>query len=372
MKIVFLANADSVHSHRWVRYFAEHTDHAIYWISTARTIDHWFEGQKNMRYIQLSGLPLFMEPLNFVWHLLSLWRHLSKIRPDVFHVHYAGRNGLLGALMHVHPFVLTAWGSDVLIAGKHSLKRFLVSFVLNSADLITCDAEHMKREITTFSIQESRVHVIQFGINTKRFMPGPCPKTLRESLSVSEGYQTVISMRNFDPIYDIETVIRSIPLVLKQLPRTVFLIGGRGPQKEGLAELVRGLNLEGSIRFLGFIPNTDLPNYLRCATVYVSTSLSDAGIASSTAEAMACGIPVVVTDSGENSLWIQNGEDGFIIPVKSPEVLAEKIIILLRDEVLREEFSLRGRTIVMERDDYWTEMRKMDDLYSALHASHIA
>lgn len=366
MKIAFLANADSVHSHRWIRYFAEQTDHTLYWISPVHSIDRWFEGRKNVRYYELSGLFRGIVLLHFFWHLVSIISFLRKIQPDVFHVHYAGRNGLLGALAHTHPMVLTAWGSDVLFAGGHFIKRFLVSFALHNADLITCDAEHMRRAIRKFGIPTSRVHIIQFGIDTKHFAPGSCTPETKETLRIPDRYRAVISMRNFDPIYDIETVIKAIPAVLKQCPQTVFLIGGRGPQKEYLASLVSEMHVEDAVRFLGFIPNMDLPDYLRCTAVYVSTSLSDAGIASSTAEAMACGIPVVVTDSGENALWIRDGEDGFIIPVKNAEILAEKIILLLQNDTLRDRLSNRARSIIMERDDYWKEMQKMNELYAAL------
>lgn len=172
-------------------------------------------------------------------------------------------------------------------------------------------------------------------------------------------------MRNFEPVYDIETLLRAVPAVLKSNPRTMFLLGGRGSQKEYLENLSEELGIKNSVVFLGFIPNTDLPNYLRCANVYVSTSLSDAGIASSTAEAMACEIPVVVTDSGENSLWIKDGEDGYLVPVKNSALLAEKIIFLLDHPEEQKRIGQNGRKVIEEKDDYWNEMEKMNTLYSS-------
>ena len=100
--------------------------------------------------------------------------------------------------------------------------------------------------------------------------------------------------------------------------------------------------------------------------VYVSTSLSDAGIAASTAEAMACGLPVIVTDVADNKKWIDNGVNGFVVPVKDPKSLAEKIIYLLQNEDIRKKFGKINRKIIEERNNYYKEMEKMEDIYKEL------
>jgi len=100
--------------------------------------------------------------------------------------------------------------------------------------------------------------------------------------------------------------------------------------------------------------------------VYVSTSLSEAEIVASTAEAMACGLPVIVTDVADNKKWIDNGVNGFVVPVKDPKSLAEKIIYLLQDEDIRKQFGKINRKIIEERNNYYTEMEKMEDIYKKL------
>lgn len=363
MKLLFLASANSVHSHRWIRYFAE-KNHEIHWVSVAHSIDSTVTEMKNVSFYDMSKGFSLRSPFTLFNTIKKIKKILRETKPDVFHVHYAGVNGFLAALCNYHQFIVTAWGSDVLIAGRHFWKKFLVSFILQTADLITCDAEHMKKAIMNFGIPESKIRIIQFGIDTKKFTPGLCDDTIKRKIGVPSGCQTVISMRNFEPVYDIETLLRAVPAVLKSNPRTMFLLGGRGSQKEYLENLSEELGIKNSVVFLGFIPNTDLPCYLRCADVYVSTSLSDAGIASSTAEAMACGIPVVITDSGENALWIKDGEDGYLVPVKNSTLLAEKIVFLLESPEEQKRIGQNGRKVIEERDDYWNEMGKMDALYT--------
>ena len=89
---------------------------------------------------------------------------------------------------------------------------------------------------------------------------------------------------------------------------------------------------------MGWIAHDELPKYLTSADIYVSTSLSD-GASVSLVEAMACGLPVVTTDAGDAGKWIEDGRNGFIVPTKSPELLAEKIAYLLENKDLREIFT---------------------------------
>lgn len=81
------------------------------------------------------------------------------------------------------------------------------------------------------------------------------------------------------------------------------------------------------------------------------------------AEAMACGAPVVITDSGENREWVEDGRSGFIVPVKNPRALAERVLRLLQDPDLRQRFSKNARSMIMERNDYGCEMGKMEKIY---------
>jgi len=210
-----------------------------------------------------------------------------------------------------------------------------------------------------------KIKIIYFGIDTEKFSPGPKDENLTKKLGVQNNL-TVISLRNLERIYDIETLIKATSLVLKEFPKAKFIIVGKGSEEERLKNLVKSLRVEESVRFIGFIPNDDLPRYLRAADVYVSTSLSDAGIATSTAEAMACGLPVVITNTGENEKWFEDGEGGYLIPIKNPEILAQKLIYLMKNENLRKESGRINRRIIEERNNYHKEMVKMEKIYKYL------
>jgi len=359
MKLCFLASANSIHSYRWIKYFAD-KGHEIHWISLQKSE---FSDLQNTKFYLLKQFPAkFFE---IIFNVISVKNLVKKIKPDILHAHYAGVNGVLGALSGFHPFILTAWGSDILIAGKNFFIKPLIKFTLLKADLITCDAEHMKEAIMKLGTKPEKIKIIYFGVDTKKFSPGPKDKELIKKLNI-ENCPVVISLRNLEPIYDVETLIKAIPLVLKEVPETKFIIAGKGSEEEKLKKLAEKLKVSKSIRFVGFILNDELPKYLRTVDVYVSTSLSDAGISASTAEAMACGLPVIITKTGENEKWVKNDEGGYLIPIKNPEILAEKIIFLVKNENLRKEFGTVNRAIIEEKNNYYKEMEKMEKLYEEI------
>jgi glycosyltransferase involved in cell wall biosynthesis len=121
--------------------------------------------------------------------------------------------------------------------------------------------------------------------------------------------------------------------------------------------------------FTGRYANAELPGMLRSAQVYVSTALSDAGISASTAEAMACGVPVVVTNTGENDKWIHDGQTGFLVPARASTALADRIITLLCDPALRAKIGDEGRSVITTRNNYECEMEKMEAICQDLLAA---
>lgn len=359
MRICYLAPGNSIHSYRWIKYFAQQ-GHEVHWLS----LDPFSAGT-------IPGVILYdlsegrAGILSIVRCALRIRKLVHTLAPHVIHAHSAAIYGFMGAVANFHPLVVTAWGSDILVNGKSSLKRPIVKYILRAADVVTCDAEHMISAMERLGRDRGRTTLIRFGVDSSRFKPAARDAELREYLGIGDA-PAVISMRNFYPVYDIQTLLRAVPRVLARVPTAKFVLVGTGPQEEELKGLATTLNLDASVKFVGKLASEDLPKYLASMDVYVSTSLSDAGIASSTAEAMACGLASIVTDSGENRLWITDGLDGYVVPVGDPGPLADKIVALILDADLRRRFGERGRRVIEERNDYAKEMAAMGRIYAQL------
>jgi glycosyltransferase involved in cell wall biosynthesis len=293
---------------------------------------------------------------------------IKKIRPDIIHAHYISHFGILaglyGWLTRFKPIVLTAWGSDILMDPK-GFKKSLVKYALKKADLITCDAEHMKDALIELGTKPQKIYSIYWGTDTRKFNPEQRRGKIREDLGIFNS-PTIISSKNLEILYDIESLVKSIPLVLKEVPEAKFVIAGKGSQEIVLKQLAKSLGVSDSVRFVGWIPSDEYPQYLASADIYVCTSLSDGGLAISTKEAMACGLPVVITNLEVNTEWIKDGENGFIVPLKDPKSLAEKIIYLIEHEDVRMKFGELGRKMVKEKFEYNRELKKVENIYEQL------
>ena len=300
--------------------------------------------------------------LSPMFKAIMIRRLVKKISPDIVHVHGAIPFGLYGALSGFHPFIVSPLGSDILIFPNSKISKRVVQFVLSKADLITCDADHIKELLRGLGAEYQKIELVCFGVDTHKFKPTQKSNDIRDDLGASDSLM-VISLRNLEPIYNIESLITSSPLILKEFPEVKIVIAGGGSQESELKELVNSLGVSANTVFVGWIPNNKLPQYIASADIYVSTSLSDAGLAVSTAEAMACGLPAVVTDFGDNKKWVEDGVCGFVVPLSDPEALAEKIVYLLKHDDIRKEFGMRGRKVIEERNDYYEEMAKMENIY---------
>lgn len=368
MRICYLADAESIHTQRWVKYFVE-KGYEVYLFSYRP----FGEGSLKLKNVNLYLLPETRTPIRVVSYFANLLSHVRQIRklireikPDLLHAHFVSAEGFLGALTSFHPFVVSAWGSDVLLEPKRSKRsKWKVRFVLKRADLITCAGEHPAARARELGADPERVKVIYFGVDTQEFNPQQNNGKLREELGVFDS-PVIISLRNFGPIYDVESLVKAVPLVLRQIPNAKFIIAGDGEQRNYLENLASSLQVSDSVKFVGRIPHDELPKYLTLADVYVSTSLSDGGVSVSTLEAMACQLPVVITDVGDNRMWVKDGENGFFVPERDYGKLADMVIYLLQNPSIRKRVGEMNRKVVAENLSYETQMKKMERIYEGL------
>ena len=353
MKICFFASANSVHSYKWVSYFAN-IGWQVLWLST---YENKFREIKGVEFKQLRA--------PFLLALVDAWKILRVAKPTIVHAHYVGKYGLIAALSGFKPLIITAWGSDIIFGGSNFLKRPLVKFILKRASLITCDAIHMKNSMIKLGACSEKIKIVLFGIDTEKFFPN---ETKNNSIKIdsNNGSFRILSIRNFEKIYDIQSLIFAAEIITIKYPKVQFLLTGRGSEKTKLQSLIKKLNLQNNIKFSNYTSPEDMPKFYNSGHLCVSTSLSDAGIAGSTAEAMACGLPIVATNTGENNLWIEDDLNGFLVPPKNFRILAEKIIHLIESPKKRNIIAKNNREKIIKNNNYQVEMAKMKIFYEQI------
>jgi glycosyltransferase involved in cell wall biosynthesis len=364
VRICYLANASSVHTRKFVKYFVE-KGHEIHVISFE---DARIEGAT----VHVMKLPMLVKSATFPLKIVSIYRIkalINRIKPDILHAHYVTNYGLFGALCNFNPFVVTAWGSDVFIVPEarfvSMIKKYIAIYTLRKADLITSDSLFSNRTIGGFGVDEEKVKLIVLGVDLRLFHQIENSEEFKKELHIPQNCQVVISTRNLEPVYDVSTLIKAIPYVVDERPNTYFLIVGEGTLRHQLEELTSKLGVAKSVRFVGSVLNREMPRFLGASDIFVSTSLSDTRSVS-LLEAMANGLPAVVTDLEGNKECVKEGVNGFLFAKGDFKVLAEKIIYLLRDEDTRRRFGIINRQYVEKEGSYEKEMGKMEKLYKGL------
>jgi glycosyltransferase involved in cell wall biosynthesis len=215
-------------------------------------------------------------------------------------------------------------------------------------------------------VPQDKILRIYFGVDTARASPEKRDPSTYAKFMKHPDDKVVVDIRGFVPVYDPPTFVHAAAKVLKAHPHTLFVMAREGEGRKETEETVRSLGIQDSFAFIGNIPAELIPAHLASSDVYVSTSLSDSGIAASTAEAMSSGAAVVSTEVGDIRIWIKDGVNGFVVPKSDSEALASRISELLGNDELRRSVGAEARKTVLERQDYNKEMGKVELLYTKL------
>ena len=296
----------------------------------------------------------------------GLRRLLRDLRPDVLHSGYVWKDGFAGALSGFHPHLVMPWGSDILIEPDRSrVVRWIVGYVLRRADMIACDCTPVADRIVALSgYPRDRIAVFPWGVDRTVFHPGAPPAPIRQE----RGWQNnaiLIMTRRFEPVYNVAGFVAALPAVLRARPDVRVLLAGAGSQEGRLRDQVRRLGLDETVHFLGEVSPARLAGYLGAADLYVSNSLSD-GASLSLLEAMACGLPAVVTDVPALLEWIQPGVNGLVVRRNDSDALVRALLEALADRERLARMSAANAAVARQRADWERNFDLLEGIYRTL------
>ena len=357
MRLCLIGDIESIHIKRWSEWMVNR-GHEVFIISDKK-------GSIEGCTVITMGNPDQDSMVNFLRKAFQTRKIVRNVAPDLLHGHYLTGPGFFGAFSGFHPLVVSAWGSDLLVDARRSrLKRTLIRWVIRRADLLHLEMEMELNMALSLGAKNAKIIIAPFGVEPSLFSPQRHDDGLRERMGVKDS-PLVISTRNHENIYDLQTMIRSIPLILKNSPNARFLILGSGTETKNLMELASSKGVGGAITFVGKIPHDELPSYLASSDVYVSTSLSDT-VSVSLLEAMSSGAVPVVSDIEGNRSLVKDQYNGFLFKTGDHVDLAEKVSNLIRDIPALETYRSRNREIIMKEYDWNMNMMRIEDKYIEL------
>ena len=372
MRICYVGNPQSVHLQRWMAHFVDKGDEVHVITPEPAHVDGVHLHEISMPAVwnipttflhRIRGLGYLLNRIRGWLLVKRLRRMVAAIAPDVLDAHYLTYYGVLASMLRFHPLVLTILGSDVLIdPQKHGVKRAVqMGRALKEADAVVCPSRQTRDAAIRLGSEPDIVKVIPLGADIERFQPREGKTQATEGPAGGEP-PIVVSTRNLEPVYDVATLIRAIPLVLSEVDRAAFVIAGDGSQRKGLESLTESLGVRPHVTFVGWVPHEELHRCLGAADIYVSTSLSD-GASVSLWEAMACGLPVVSTGSGSAGELVRDGENGFLFTARDFRTLASRLAYLIRDGSERTRLGRANRRVAEEQGDFRKTMARVTDVY---------
>ncbi|WP_425806325.1 glycosyltransferase [Desulfitobacterium sp. Sab5] len=349
MRLCFLGDAGSIHLQRWIDYYV----HAGYEVEVISFRPCEIKGAKvHLLARGRSGRWAYIEALAKIRKLVH------ELHPDLLHAHYATSFGLLALVSSFKPLVVSAWGSDVLVAPKESIfLRLIVEQVLKHADALTSDSSYMSERMRDLLKGQERIlKTVTMGVSRDWFEKIP---------EVNKKDLQILSLRGHQEIYNIDVIIQAMAEVVKKIPEAKLVIAGEGPETPSLKTLTSSLGLGDSIQFVGQLPHALVQNYLTESSISVSVPSSDA-TAVSLLETMACGSFPVVSDLPANREWIDSEVNGLLVPAKDAHALSQALLRALNEKDLR----IKAREINKQRvrnKAIWEEnMHEMEELYKEL------
>jgi glycosyltransferase involved in cell wall biosynthesis len=186
-------------------------------------------------------------------------------------------------------------------------------------------------------------HVVSGGIDPVRFQPSEDDKPF-----------DIILTGRLAPIKRIDVFLEAIKLVAERLPEVRAVIVGAGELRDELEALADKLGIEQNVTFAGQQSNVD--DWLRRTKIFVLTSDSE-GLALSMMEAMMSGLPAVVSDVGDLGDLVENGTNGYLVPRRTPQLFADRLLELLSDEQRLHELSAAARRSALRYETQATTER---------------
>jgi glycosyltransferase involved in cell wall biosynthesis len=284
--------------------------------------------------------------------VLIVRRQAKRFRPNVVHGHYLSTAALYMAVCPTDATIGSAMGSDILIDAKTTHSRMLLEALPRWVDAFTSGAEHVTRAMVNLGIPVDRISTFPWGVDTSVFHPP----------SGTPTGVLIVSTRSFEPVYDVATLVYAYARLSRDSPNVRLRLYGSGSGEETLRSQAESLGAAQSVEFAGSAPHPILAEGLRRASVYVSTSRSDAASVS-LLEAMATGLIPVVSDIEANRSWIQHGENGLLFAHGDPLDLERNLRRSLVDENLRARARKLNPQIVRTRATWEQSMRAVEKVY---------
>ena len=330
-------------------------DHEIHFISSSLPfrLSH-VAGNIFFHEVNVQSYPLFESPpytLSLTSKMVDIAKHAGL---DVLHVHYAiphatsavmARQILAGEGISL-PIVTTLHGTDITLIGQDPSFAPVVTWSINQSDGVTAVSNYLRQETYDHFDVTNGIEVIPNFIDTDRFYHQN-KEHFKQALCPN-GEKVIVHVSNFRPVKNTKQVVEIFHRLQEDTPDVKLLLVGDGPERVPTERKARELGVFDDIRFLG--KQDPIEEILSIADVFLMPSDSETfGLAA--LEAMACGVPTVVSDVGGLPELVEDDETGYLCPVDDVDAFTDRTRALLTDEALHSRMAAAARSRAVDTFD---------------------
>ncbi|HET8888503.1 MAG TPA: glycosyltransferase family 4 protein [Candidatus Angelobacter sp.] len=317
-------------------------------------------------------VPVYIFPWKRVYHLdawkaaFALRKLIRNERVDIVQTYFETSNLWGGIVAKLSGALLLSSRRDmgILRKTKHALAYRVVNQI---ADRVLAVSEEVKKFcIDAEQIDPGKISVVYNGVDLKHIAAEDRAANPYATADWAGASHIITCVANVRRVKGIDVLVRAAQRVCRELPDAVFLVAGSLYEREYSEEvqkMICSMGLEKNVRLLGFVG--DPVPLLKMSDAFCLLSRSE-GFCNALLEAMACGVPSVVTRVGGNPEAIREGENGFMVAIEDDAAAAERLLDLLRNPGRAAQIGESGRTSAQTQFSAQTMIERLISLYRHL------
>jgi glycosyltransferase involved in cell wall biosynthesis len=362
MRIIYFSRNYTPHDFRFLNSLSK-TEHEISYLkleATQRQIEDrpvpenvqqilWAGGQREFRWSDLPRL------------VLDFRRVVKQVKPDLVHAGPIQTCAFIAVLSGFRPILTMSWGYDLVMeADKSRWTKWITQYTLKRSSFFVSDARVSRDRAVAFGMDPEKTVIFPWGVDLKSFRPkSPADRTLRPARPTAI---TLFCNRAWESLYGVDVLAKAFVRVSAENPNVNLILLGGGSQGSRLRQILMNGGVMDRVHFGGYATQADLSRWYRMADLYISPSHVD-GTSVSLLEALASGLPCLVSDIPGNREWIEEEVNGWLFRDGDVEDLAEKILHVIKSRRSFRRIGQAARRVAEARADWQKNFGKLLEAY---------
>jgi glycosyltransferase involved in cell wall biosynthesis len=298
-------------------------------------IVQWVGGKDKFRWLDLPK------------YVLSLQRIIRQIKPDLIHAGPIQTCAFIAALTSFRPLLTMSWGFDLMDdVHRNWWHEQITHYVLRNSTYFIGDVMVTRDKAVTYGMNPEHTIIFPWGVDLEHFAPSIVHRPSSEAF-------TLFCNRAWEPRYGVDVLAKAFVKVAGATPNARLMLLGSGSQGARIRQILLNGGVLDRVTFGGQVSQIELPRWYHWADVYISPSHVD-GSSVSLMEALACGLPCLVSDIPANQEWVTEGENGWLFRDGDADALAAKILQAFDQRKSLPKIGQAARVVAEERAD-WTK-----------------